>query len=269
MSAARSNRPRWGQNFLVDTTVARRIVDWADVAGRRVLEIGPGRGALTETLAERAADLTLVEIDPVLIETWRERFDGNLSVRVVAGDALTVDLEPVFTSPTTVVANLPYESGTAIVARLLDGHGPSIDSMVVMLQREVCRRLRARAGMPGYGVLSVMTAIAADVDAGFSVAPGSFRPPPKVYSEVVRLRPLGHSRYDTGDAETFRHVVKLSFGQRRKMLRNTLGKWMSERWGVEGAESLFDEAGVDPSLRPERVDVERFAALSLAIHRRA
>jgi 16S rRNA (adenine1518-N6/adenine1519-N6)-dimethyltransferase len=255
------SRVRWGQCFLVDGDAARRIVVWAGIEGLPVVEIGPGRGALTGLLRERASRLTLVEIDPLLAAGLRERFEGDAAVDVIEGDALRVDwaarVEPGF----TVVANLPYESGTAIVASLL-AMPERVREIVVMLQREVVERLTAPPGSRTYGGLSVLVQMAADVERGMVLAPRAFRPRPRVESQMVRLRPLAAPRLEVGDAGVFRDVVRTAFGQRRKMLRNTLGRRLDERFGDGAAARVFEAAGVDGEVRPEQLGLVEFAALS-------
>ncbi len=250
----------------MDRSIAARIVDWACIDGKPVLEIGPGRGALTGMLAERASRLVLVEIDPRLAGSWRERYRDDDHVAVIEGDVLAVDLEAVVDEPVRVVSNLPYESGTAIVAALLE-RPAIVAEMVVMLQREVAQRLTASEGSKRYGVLSVMTAIQADVELGLSVAPEAFRPAPRVWSELVRIRPLPGPRHPIADPALFRAIVTTAFEKRRKMLRNNLGPWLTSRVGEPAARAVFAAAGVDPTLRPECVPVASFAAMARELHR--
>jgi 16S rRNA (adenine1518-N6/adenine1519-N6)-dimethyltransferase len=257
----RARRPRWGQNFLVDANVARAIVDWAAIDGRAVLEIGPGRGALTGQLVERARSVTLVEIDPALAAGLRERHGPDARVTVIESDVLELDLRALEGGPFLVVANLPYESATAIVRKLV-GMPDVVSEAVVMLQKEVSERLLASAGTRGYGALSIFTALRADVVAGRVVAPRSFRPPPKVQSQVVRLRPLAAPRWDVGDGRMFEEIVRTAFGGRRKMLRNTLGRWLAERLGAERVPALLAECAIEPAARPEEVAGADFARLA-------
>ena len=263
MSAAA--RRRWGQHFLVSEDVARAIVEWADVRGRAVLEIGPGRGALTDLLLERAASVRAVEIDARLADDLRRR--GAPSLEVLVGDVLAFPVSSLVDPDTVVVANLPYESATAIVRKLLEAPHPPRD-IVVMVQREVCQRLAAAPGDRQYGILSVHTALRADVEPGRIVRPGCFRPPPLVDSQVVRLRPLRSLRYDIGSPTLFAQLVGAAFGQRRKMLRNTLLPFVASRIGTTEALDLLATASVDPKTRPENVAVAQFAALSSMLHAR-
>ena len=242
------------------------MVSWADIEGRCVLEIGAGHGALTELMAERAEQLWVVEIDPRLASELRGRFRGIGRVTVVEADVLRVDLRALVHAPVHVVASLPYESGTAIVRRLLELRGLFAD-VVVMLQREVCQRMLASPGSRRYGLLSIHVAMRADGVAGRVVSPGSFRPAPQVQSQILRLRPLGALRHPVGDESHFAALVRVAFAERRKMLRNTLGRWLERCVGLQGAARTFAAASIDPSQRPETVSVESFARASLESYR--
>ncbi len=236
-------------------------MEWAAIDGQRVLEIGPGRQALTRSLAARAGHLYLVEIDPKLAADLRDAYAADDSVTVIEGDVLALDLQRCAEGPLSVVSNLPYESGTAIVSALLE-LGSFIQRMVVMLQLEVCRRLLAGPGSRDYGVLSVMTSLRADIEPGMRVPPESFRPPPKVDSQVVRIRPLPEPRYDVGDSRLFGDMVNCCFGQRRKMIGNTFEPWLLSRTGDSEGKALLERAGIDPRSRPETVSLEALACLS-------
>ncbi len=257
-------RPRWGQNFLVDRGVARAIVEWAAVDGRRVVEIGPGRGALTDLLAERAGTLVLVEIDPRLAGTLDERFYDDGRVCVVCADACEVDFRSLVDPPALVVANLPYESGTAIVTRLLEQRG-LFSEIVVMLQREVCERIAAPPGSAARSGLSVHVELVADVELGRRVSPRCFRPVPKVESRLLKLRPLTRPRFDVGRAAVFEELVRLAFSARRKMVRNTLGRYLEARCGSAEAARLLEEAAIDPRQRPATIELRSYAHLSRAL----
>ncbi len=258
------SRVRWGQCFLVDRDAVRRIVDWAGVDGFDIVEIGPGRGALTGSLRERARTLTLVEIDPALAAAHREAFAGDPGVTVIEGDALRAPWIDRVPAGFAVVANLPYESGTAIVARLLENR-QRVRQIVVMLQKEVVARLAAAPGSKTYGGLSVLVQMFADVTRGLVVAPRSFRPRPKVESQMVRLVPLAAPRFDVGDEREFAAVVHAAFGQRRKMLRNNLGRALDARLGDGTAARVLAAAGVADDGRPEDLGLAEFAALSRAV----
>ncbi|MFN2426833.1 MAG: 16S rRNA (adenine(1518)-N(6)/adenine(1519)-N(6))-dimethyltransferase RsmA, partial [Candidatus Binatia bacterium] len=258
------SRVRWGQCFLIDHDAARRIVEWAGIDGRNVVEIGPGRGALTTLLRGRAASLTLVEIDRHLAALLREQYAGDALTTVIEGDALRIDWAASVPAGFTVVANLPYESGTTIVASLIERR-EAVREIVVMLQKEVVARLAAAPGSKVYGGLSVIVQMFADVERGFVVAPRSFRPRPRVESQMIRLRPLASPRFELGDDTEFSGVVHAAFGQRRKMLRNNLGRHVDSRFGAGAAERVLEAAGIAGNVRPEELGLAEFAALTRAV----
>jgi len=256
-----ASRVRWGQCFLVDRDAAARIVDWAGVDGRPVVEIGPGRGALTGLLRARASSLVLVEIDPELAGELAETYRNDERVTVIRGDALRVDWISRAGTGFSVVANLPYESGTAIVASILERR-TVVRELVVMLQKEVVARLAAPPGSKVYGALSILVQMFADVERGIVVAPRSFRPRPAVESQMVRIRPLASPRFDVGDEAELAPLVHAAFGQRRKMLRNNLGRYVDGRLGAGAAGRVLAAANVDGDARPEDLGLETFAALA-------
>ena len=258
------SRVRWGQCFLIDADAARRIVEWARVDGQHVVEVGPGRGALTIFLQEHCASLTLIEIDPELVAELQSRYQREERVKVIQADAVRVDWKSVAPAGFTLVSNLPYESGTAIVASLLvERH--VVREIVVMLQKEVVERLAAKPGSKTYGGLSVRVQMIADVEKGMVLAPRSFRPRPAVESQMVRIRPLATPRFELGDETELAPVVHASFGQRRKMLRNSLGRWVDARFGDGSFLRVSELAGIAGDVRPEDLSVEQFAALVRAV----
>ena len=265
--AAAGLRPqkRWGQHFLCDPAVARRIVDAAELEpGAAVLEIGPGLGALTDELAARAAHLYLVEIDRGLAARLLERHADRPHVRVLVGDVLALPLETMLEGDDdiTVVANLPYNIATPVLFRLL-ALRRRVRRAVVMLQREVAARLAAPPGADARGALSVMMQTWAEVRVAFGVSRRSFLPPPRVDSAVAVLRLAATPRVSLRDPATYEAVVRAAFGQRRKMLRNALAALAAAR-GVDGA-VLFARAGVDPRARAETLALDDFARLADAL----
>ena len=256
-------RKRWGQHFLCDPAVARRIVETAELGpSSAALEIGPGLGALTDELAARAGRLYLVEVDPALAARLAARFAGDPRVRVVAGDVLSLPLEDVVPEPTvTVVANLPYNIAMPIVFRLADARA-RFPRAVLMLQREMALRLVATAGTAAYGVASVLVQAFADVRIAFGVSRRSFLPRPDVDSAVVDVRWSAAARANIGDVALFRAVVRAAFGQRRKMLRNALAALATER-AVDLA-AAFATADIAPTARAETLDLAAFARLARA-----
>ena len=256
-------RKRWGQHFLCDPAVARRIVETAELGPRSVaLEIGPGLGALTDELAARAGRLYLVEVDPALAERLAARFAGDARVQVVAGDVLSMSLEDVVAERTvTVVANLPYNIAMPIVFRLLDARA-RFPRAVLMLQREMAQRLVAAPGTAAYGVVSVLVQAFAHVRIAFGVSRRSFQPRPDVDSAVVDVRWSAAARADVGDVALFRAVVRGAFGQRRKMLRNALAALATER--AVDLSTAFATADIAPTARAETLDLAAFARLARA-----
>jgi 16S rRNA (adenine1518-N6/adenine1519-N6)-dimethyltransferase len=260
-SLGRRPRKRLGQHFLADTGVARRIVDLAALAGtERVVEIGPGLGALSELLVSRARELWLIEVDADLAERLRAAYAAQPHVHVIRADVLGVDFAALLGAgePAVVVANLPYNIATAVLAALLAQHR-CFTRMVLMLQREVVERLRAQPGSKTYGALSVFTQFAARVRPGMRVSPEAFVPRPKVESEVIIVEPYEQSPVVVADPKVFTHVVRTAFNQRRKQLLNSLRPLCHDPTAV------LRVAHIDPTRRPETLSLAEFAALSDAL----
>lgn len=249
---------KFGQNFLVDSTVVSRMVQAADIHPTdAVLEIGPGLGVLSELLAGVAGRLFLVEVDTVLADRLRTRFAHHDLVHIITADFLDLDLAATFPeTPTRVVASLPYNVATPILFRLLE-HRRQFPTATVMLQKEVAERLSAQAGTKEYGALSVMIQLYATVTKVFTVQPGSFFPAPKVQSQVVNLMFQDSPRVVVREQAVFRRVVKAAFGQRRKTLRNAL-----KAVGYSKLESLSARSGIDFQRRGETLSLEEFAILA-------
>lgn len=252
-----STRPRrrFGQHFLHDPAIIERIVDWiAPRPGQSLLEIGPGPGALTGRVLARAGRLAVIEIDRDLAAALRERWPGPSGLSVHEGDALRFRLEALGAPlPLRVFGNLPYNVSTPLLFHLLAQHR-QITDLHFMLQDEVVRRLAAAPGGKDYGRLSVMAQYGCRVEAGFSVAPGAFVPPPKVLSRMVRLVPYTTPPVAAEDPAQFERVVRLLFSQRRKQIGRALR-------GILDAAQIR-HAGLDPQTRPERLTVAEFVALS-------
>ncbi|MCE9665343.1 16S rRNA (adenine(1518)-N(6)/adenine(1519)-N(6))-dimethyltransferase RsmA [Halomonas sp. M5N1S17] len=250
-------RKRFGQNFLRDPGIISRIVRAiAPRPGDRLVEIGPGQGALTEPLVE-AADgrLEVIELDRDLIPGLRVQFFNSPDFIIHEGDALKFDFRALRGEgePLRVVGNLPYNISTPLISHLLEA-GDAIADMHFMLQKEVVERLAAEPGGPDWGRLSVMAQYRCRVDALFTVPPEAFVPRPKVESAIVRLTPHASLPYPASDEALLFHVVRQAFGQRRKTLRNNL----KGRIEADALEAL----GIEPSRRPQTLTIEEFVRIA-------
>jgi 16S rRNA (adenine1518-N6/adenine1519-N6)-dimethyltransferase len=257
----RRPRKRLGQNFLAHPAIAQRIVALADLQPQaRIVEIGPGLGALSDVLVDRAGEAWLIEVDVDLAARLVDRYGDRPHVHIVRADALHVDFAALLGDgpPATVVANLPFNIATAVLARLL-AQGQCFRRLVLMVQREVADRLRAQPGTKDYGVLSVLTQCAARVRTGLRVGPEAFVPRPKVEAEVVVVEPLATPPVAIDDLRRFTHVVKTVFLHRRKQLRNSMRALTADPVAVLAA------AGIDPARRPETLALAEFAALARAL----
>jgi 16S rRNA (adenine1518-N6/adenine1519-N6)-dimethyltransferase len=249
-------RKRFGQHFLHDPAVVGRIVDAvAPSSGERIVELGPGRGALTWGLLERAKQMDAIEIDRDLARVLEadSRAPGHLRVHVE--NMLHTDFVSLRAGgpPLRIVGNLPYNISTPMVFHLLSQRA-AIADMHFMLQREVVDRMAAPPGGKQYGRLTVMLAAYAQVERLFDVGPGAFHPRPKVWSAIVRLRPSPQPRFAMGDDGVLKSVVTAAFSHRRKTLRNGLK-------GLLTAEDM-EVCGVDPQLRPEALAPAQFGLLA-------
>ncbi|MFH2203734.1 MAG: 16S rRNA (adenine(1518)-N(6)/adenine(1519)-N(6))-dimethyltransferase RsmA [Elusimicrobiota bacterium] len=246
------------QHFLIDGAAADKIVAAAELrGGERVVEIGPGRGVLTERLLGVGARVTAVEFDPELADRLRRKYiDGNLDV--IHSDWLRLDLSSL-PAPAKIVSNLPYSVATPILQRLLDW--PAWTIAVLMFQKEVADRILAPEGTKPYGILSLSVRIKADAERLCDVGRESFRPPPKVESSVVVLRRLSRTRLPNEVAERdFFRVVKAAFGQRRKMAaKNLAAEFGAERAAVE---KHFRACSLRKDARAETVPLKAFIELT-------
>jgi len=258
-------RKRFGQHFLEPAWVARLIAAVAPASDETFIEIGPGRGALTAPLAERAGKVIAVELDRDLAATLAPRVPPN--VRLVQANFLDVNLPQLLQgehTPVRVVGNLPYNVASPILFRLLDtaDEGRLLRDATLMVQREVADRIVAAPGGGDYGALSIQVQLVADVERVLSLPPGAFRPPPKVHSAVVQLR-FRPPRVDVGSRDVFERVVRGLFLQRRKTLANAL-KPVAASFGHSSLDVLR-KAGLDGGRRPETLSLEDIARLSQAV----
>jgi len=271
----RRGKPKLGQHFLVDSAAPMRIVEaLGDISQGTVLEIGPGRGALTSLLAKRARRLIAVEIDRVLAAQLRMNFSQEPNVEIIEGDVLAIDFHTLFgpkpgsTRPginqqpeaVRVVGNLPYFITSDILLRLFEFR-QYFEMIVLMVQREVAERLAATPGRSEYGLLSATAQLYARVEKLFTLPPDAFSPPPKVESAVVRLR-MAPKIDSLRVSETgFISFLKLSFGQKRKTLWNNL----KSQYAPAVLRAALDKAGVKPTIRAEALSLEKSAALFRAL----
>jgi 16S rRNA (adenine1518-N6/adenine1519-N6)-dimethyltransferase len=253
-----SPRRAFGQNFVVDPNTVRRVARLAAVRpGDHVVEIGPGLGALTRALLDTGADVTAVEIDRGLVAVLQSEV-APLGVRVIEGDARTLDWPAVLADAEVwvLVANLPYNVATPLIADLLD-QVPAIVRMLVMVQREVAERLAARPGTSAYGAVSVKVAYWATAEIVGRVPPTVFLPRPKVESALLSIVRRPHPAVDrTVDRDRLFALVRAGFGQRRKMLRRSLAALVPP--------AAFDAAGIRPEARAEELSVEDWGRLATA-----
>ena len=261
------NRPRkrFGQHFLEPAWVAKLVDSLQATRNDTFLEIGPGRGALTYPLAERAGRIIAIEIDRDLAAAMSARNIPNL--RVVTADVLDLEIGDLLhdeRTPVRVVGNLPYNVSSPILFAVIKAanEGRSVSDATLMLQKEVADRLAAVPGHRDYGVLAIQAALDADVQRLFTLPPGAFRPPPKVTSAVVRIR-FHPPAVEVGDRVLFERIVRTAFMQRRKTIANAL-EALADSFGQPIGE-LTSRAGVDPSLRPEALTLGDFARLTRAV----
>ena len=244
-----------GQHFLHERAYIERIVQAVDLApGERLVEIGPGQGAITLPLLRRHGALTVIEFDRDLVGPLAAMAAGVGELSIVHRDVLQVDFTALAAgAPIRLVGNLPYNISSPILFHALD-HAASIREMVFMLQKEVVDRMAAGPGSKVYGRLSVMLQAFCEVKALFVVPPGAFRPPPKVDSAVVRLVPRAPESEGIADPARFAAIVRDAFGQRRKTLRNAVSRLVDE--------GTIRAAGIDPQARAEQLDVADFVRLA-------
>ena len=252
-----SPKKKLGQHFLVDRAAIGDIVDACGAtAGDAVIEIGPGLGALTASLVAAGVLVTAVERDRELVRVLEDLFEDG--VDVVEGDALTFDYGRCGPE-TPVVGNLPYNISGPVIFRLMEFHG-STGPWTLMTQREVARRLAASPGTKDYGAMTALVRPLRAVEVVREIGPGSFLPPPRVDSTVIRLEARPKPLYGDVSPAAYRRVVKAAFGTRRKTLLNAF-----RAFGIPNPREVIVTAGVDPGVRGETLDVDAFAALARAL----
>ena len=268
--AGHSARKRFGQHWLRDERILDRILEAAELApGDRVLEVGPGRGALTDRLLNSPAALVhAVELDRDLVAGLKERFSSRQQFSLCEGDVLEVPLTlPDGFPASKVVANIPYNITGPLLDRLIGRLDRPVDPpyqrLVLLLQKEVAERIRARPGHTSFSALSVRLQLLARCESVCPVPPRCFQPPPRVQSEVIRLDPLpAEQRPDPELCRCVERLLKQAFLARRKMLRNTL----SAVRPPQELKQLALDAGIDLQQRPQDVDPQNWVALARGLN---
>lgn len=249
---------KYGQHFLTDKRILAAIVDaLAPTPTDTVVEVGPGRGSLTDILVERSGRIVGVEIDRALAEQLGKRYADRSNVQIVQGDVLETDLHALAGADFLLIGNVPYYITTPIVFKALEPPIPR--RSVFLVQREVAERMAAKADTEAYGALSVNVAAVANVDHVMNVPASAFQPPPKVESAVVRLTPRQTPLVSRESLPAFRVFVQAAFGLRRKQMLRVLRTVRGLT--PDAASAILERAGVDPAARPEVLSPEMFAGL--------
>lgn len=267
-----AKKARLGQNFLADHSAAERIVaSLGDISHALVLEIGPGRGAITDLLARSAARLIAIELDRMLAVALRMRYARQPNVEIVEGDVLTFDFQTLVSGElrglrdrhaqqrpekARVIGNLPYYITSDILLRLFEFH-EHFESIVIMVQKEVADRLAARPGTRDYGLLTVTAQLFVRIEKLFTLPPGAFIPPPKVYSTVLRLTVAPRSAELGVETRPFIAFLKQSFGQKRKTLANNL----KLVYPAERVSEALRATGARADVRAEALSLEKLAQI--------
>lgn len=256
MDTAHRARKRFGQNFLVDQNVVDRIVLSLRLQPQqRLVEIGPGHGALTEALLDAGCDLLVIELDRDLAAALQRRHVGNPRLQIIQADALKVDLSALDEQPFRLIGNLPYNISSPLLFHFADHHGAWTDAHL-MLQREVAERLAANPGDSSYSRLSVMMSLYAHTELLFEVPAQAFSPQPKVVSGVVRLTSRQPELQLADARQNFSEFVRSAFAQRRKTLANNL-RGRLDRDAIMALD-------IDPGARPQQLDLDQFLRLFAA-----
>lgn len=251
-----------GQNFLIDLSIAQNIIQLAHIQpGEPVVEIGPGKGVLTQLLIQQADSLTAIELDPQLSQGLQNRFSNTPSFKLVEGDAAKFDYGSLGVG-LNVVSNLPYYAATHIMKKLIH-YRKHIRSMTLMLQKEVVDRLTAKPGLRAYGSLSVYVHYHCEVQRLLEIPNYAFSPKPKIDSSLISLTPLPQPRVQVEDPKLFFKMVNAAFFHKRKMLKNNLKDW-KHLFNENNGEARL--AGIDLNRRGETLSLDEFADLANYLH---
>lgn len=248
----------FGQNFLVDQNYIRKIISALNPqSGETIVEIGAGRGALTENLVESGVNVIAIELERDMLSVLRERFAERDNFKLIAADALKIDFAEFKSSDSNLkiklVANLPYYISTAILQKLIEQR-EVFSEMILMFQREVVERITAKIGNAERGFLTVLTEAYLESEKLFDVPPSAFSPSPKIWSSIVRLKPKENVRID--DDKLFRQTVSAGFRQKRKTILNNLKIEFKDK------EKVFENCGVDRQRRAETLTIEEWNCLA-------
>ena len=258
---------RFGQNFLIDPHVLEKIIRFSEITKDDfVLEIGPGIGTMTQYLAEAAREVTAVEIDDALIPILKDTLKEWDNVTVIHGDILKTDIKKIAEEknggrPVKVVANLPYYITTPIIMGLFESHVP-VESVTVMVQKEVADRMQTGPGSKDYGALSLAVQYYAKPEIVANVPPNCFMPRPKVGSAVIRLQKYEVPPVKVKDEKLMFRLIRASFNQRRKTLVNSLKNSAELDYSKEEVEKAVKDCGLSLTVRGEALTLEQFAALA-------
>lgn len=255
-----------GQNFIIDVNILKKIIKKAEVDEETiVIEIGPGIGALTEQLAQTAKHVYAFEIDQRFIDVLQQELNPYENITIFNEDILEADLDALIQDvegeKIKVVSNLPYYVTTPILMKLLTDELP-ISSYTVMMQKEVAERMAAKPSTKEYGSLSIAVQFYTTSEIVMSVSPSCFMPQPNVESAILKLTKREQPIVDVLDRALFFEIVKASFEQRRKTIKNNLGRHFKERLGKDELEVIFQKSSIEPTRRGESLSIKEFAGLA-------
>ncbi len=256
-------RKRWGQHFLIDKNILNKVIQTAQIDQEDVvLEVGPGMGEMTLSLARQAKKVIAIEIDPKMVEILKKKVAGNAKVEVIEGDILALDFKNYFSGQKPllkVVANLPYQISTPLLFQFIESR-ELFSTLTLMLQKEVAERMVATPGNKTYGPLSIFIQLFSDPSICFFIKPSAFFPPPKVESAVVHMILNQKPKIKLNDERWFKKVVRGCFSYRRKTLMNALKH--ADLFLSSNLEQRMEKIGLDPRRRPETLTLEEFANLA-------
>lgn len=263
-------KKNFGQNFLIDSNILQNIVEYADITEEDcVLEIGPGIGSLTQVLAERAKKVIAVEIDKHLIPILQQTVGEYQNIEIRNQDILKTDIDEIIQNENDgkdikIVANLPYYITTPIIMDLLENHR-KVESITVMVQKEVAERMQAQFGSKDYGALSIAVQYYCEAKINMIVPPSCFMPKPKVSSAVITLKLRKEPILKGIDEKLFFHIVKCAFGQRRKTLLNSLCNQLKLGLSKDVLMEVIQSIGLDEKVRGEALSIQQFGDLTKQI----